>query len=75
MSSIEPRNALTKNAYRGINIVFFWVAERTRLRGYFDEIAREPMPQRWVDLIHFLNERDRQKREEKDRGRSVTDDR
>ena len=26
MSSIQPRNALTKNAYRGINIVSLWVA-------------------------------------------------
>jgi hypothetical protein len=33
---------------------------RTRLRDHFDDIAREPLPQRWVDLIHFLNERDRE---------------
>ena len=26
MSSIQPKNALTKNAYRGINIVSLWVA-------------------------------------------------
>ena len=26
LSSIQPRNALTKNAYRGINVVSLWVA-------------------------------------------------
>ena len=34
---------------------------RTRLRDYFDAIVREPMSQRWVDLMHILMERDRQK--------------
>jgi hypothetical protein len=36
---------------------------RTRLRYQFDDIAREPLPQRWIDLIHFLNERDREQKE------------
>ena len=25
----------------------------------FDEITREPLPQRWVELIHYLNEQER----------------
>jgi hypothetical protein len=29
------------------------------LRTSYDEVAREPLPQRWVDLIHCLNERER----------------
>jgi antirestriction protein ArdC len=32
MSSIQPKNALTKNAYRGINIVALWIAAETH--GY-----------------------------------------
>jgi antirestriction protein ArdC len=32
MSSIQPKNALTKNAYRGINIVALWVA--AEVHGY-----------------------------------------
>jgi antirestriction protein ArdC len=31
-ASIQPRNALTKNAYRGINIVSLWIA--AEVRGY-----------------------------------------
>ena len=29
------------------------------LRANFDHIANEPLPQRWVDLIHRLNELER----------------
>jgi hypothetical protein len=29
------------------------------LRANFDDVANEPLPQRWVDLIHHLNERER----------------
>jgi hypothetical protein len=29
------------------------------LRANFDHIANEPLPRRWVDLIHHLNERER----------------
>lgn len=29
------------------------------LRANFEGIANEPLPQRWVDLIHHLNERER----------------
>lgn len=29
------------------------------LRANFDSVAHEPLPERWVDLIHHLNERER----------------
>ena len=29
------------------------------LRANYDEVAKEPLPQRWVDLIHYLNEHER----------------
>jgi anti-sigma factor NepR-like protein len=29
------------------------------LRANFDAVALEPLPERWVDLIHHLNERER----------------
>jgi hypothetical protein len=28
------------------------------LRAHYDETVREPLPQRWVDLINYLNERE-----------------
>jgi len=28
------------------------------LHLHYDEIANEPLPQRWVDLIHYLNEKE-----------------
>ena len=28
---------------------------------YADDIAREPLPQRWVDLIHYLDEEERKR--------------
>jgi hypothetical protein len=27
------------------------------LRDNYEDVAKEPLPQRWVDLIHYLNER------------------
>jgi hypothetical protein len=35
------------------------------LRANFDHISNEPLPQRWVDLIHHLNERERTDAERK----------
>jgi hypothetical protein len=29
------------------------------LRANYDAVAREPLPERWVDLIHRLNDRER----------------
>jgi hypothetical protein len=28
------------------------------LHAHYDETVREPLPQRWVDLINYLNERE-----------------
>jgi hypothetical protein len=28
------------------------------LHLHYDYIANEPLPQRWVDLIHYLNEKE-----------------
>jgi hypothetical protein len=33
---------------------------KSGLHEHFDAVLREPMPQRLVDLIHKLNERERQ---------------
>ena len=30
------------------------------LHDQFDQVVREPLPQRWVDLIKLLNEQERQ---------------
>ena len=29
------------------------------MREQYDEVCREPLPERWVDLIKYLNERER----------------
>jgi hypothetical protein len=29
------------------------------LRASFNDVANEPLPQRWIDLIHHLNEQER----------------
>jgi len=31
------------------------------LRGHDEYITREPLPRRWVDLIHFLDEQERKR--------------
>jgi hypothetical protein len=33
------------------------------LRANYKTVAEEPLPQRWIDLIHHLNERERRERE------------
>jgi hypothetical protein len=33
------------------------------LHEQFDAIAREPLPERWVDLINYLNDKERSQRE------------
>ena len=33
------------------------------LRGYYDGIAKEPLPERWVDLINYLNDKERANKE------------
>jgi hypothetical protein len=37
-----------------------------RLRHQSNDITNEPLPTRWVDLIHYLNEKDREQSEERD---------
>jgi len=41
------------------------IVERIKvaLHAQYDAILREPLPDRWVDLIHRLNERERPERE------------
>jgi hypothetical protein len=41
------------------------VVERIRsaLHAEYDAILNEPLPERWVDLIHRLNEQERLQRE------------
>ena len=33
------------------------------LRAQFDEILHEPLPNRWVDLINYLNEKEKRRRD------------
>ena len=28
------------------------------LRSNYEDVAKEPLPERWVELIHYLNERE-----------------
>ena len=37
---------------------------RKALHAYFDGIMKEPLPERWVDLINRLNEEERRSRHE-----------
>jgi hypothetical protein len=37
-----------------------------RLRHQSSEITQEPLPQRWVDLIHYLNAQERKLSEARD---------
>ena len=36
---------------------------RSALQAQYDAILNEPLPERWVDLIHRLNEQERQRGE------------
>ena len=40
---------------------------RSALRAQYDAILNEPLPERWVDLIHRLNEQERREREASER--------
>jgi hypothetical protein len=41
------------------------ILERIRkaLHAQYDDTVNEPLPQRWVDLIRYLNEKDRMRSE------------
>jgi anti-sigma factor NepR-like protein len=36
---------------------------KSALHAQYDAILNEPLPERWVDLIHRLNEQERRQRE------------
>jgi Anti-sigma factor NepR len=37
---------------------------KSALHAQYDAILNEPLPERWVDLIHRLNDQERMEREE-----------
>jgi hypothetical protein len=37
---------------------------KTALHAQYDAILNEPLPERWVDLIHRLNEQERTRRQD-----------
>ena len=41
-----------------------------RLRTASEDVAREPLPERWVDLIKYLDEQERRSRERAEQARS-----
>jgi hypothetical protein len=41
---------------------FLWRLGKA-LHVHFDGIANEPLPQRWIDLINYLNEKERRQGE------------
>ena len=76
LCSIRAKEALSKEALWGHERVerrsaqFSFVACAPHLQDYFDDISRETVSQRRVDLMHVLNGRVRQKFEEANRGLS-----
>jgi hypothetical protein len=40
---------------------------KSALHAQYDAILNEPLPERWVDLIHRLNEQERRQRESEKR--------
>jgi hypothetical protein len=40
---------------------------RETLRAQHVDVVREPLPRRWIDLIHYLNEREEAKANTTDR--------
>lgn len=39
------------------------------LRQQFDGVPHQPLPERWVDLINYLNAQEREKAEERPRAK------
>lgn len=39
----------------------------TALRTRYDDLIHEPLPERWVDLIHYLDEKERREAQERQR--------
>jgi hypothetical protein len=44
-----------------------------RLRADSDDVAREPLPERWIDLIKYLDEQERRSRERMEQARRGTE--
>jgi hypothetical protein len=49
---------VVENVVRQTSTSFLALISRA-LRTTYDDIAKEPLPERWVDLIKHLNERER----------------
>jgi Anti-sigma factor NepR len=45
---------------------------KSALHAQYDAILNEPLPERWVDLIHRLNEQERRQRESEKRKQPYT---
>jgi Anti-sigma factor NepR len=45
---------------------------KSALHAQYDAILNEPLPERWVDLIHRLNEQERRQRESENRKQPYT---
>jgi hypothetical protein len=41
------------------SVIQSFMSIRRPLHGHYDGIKNEPLPERWVDLIHYLDERER----------------
>jgi hypothetical protein len=50
--------------------LLFWRLAKM-LRVHYGRIAEEPLPDRWVELIHALNERDRSLRQHRARDKDA----
>ena len=46
-----------------LSTVFYRINDA--LRRHYNEVVNEPLPKRWIDLIEYLNEKERR------RGRSI----
>jgi hypothetical protein len=46
-----------------------------RLRSENEDLTRDDLPRRWVDLIHSLNEQERKHGAQRAQGRPVDDER
>ena len=44
---------------------------KSALHAQYDAILNEPLPERWVDLIHRLNEQERLQGDSEQAGRAV----
>jgi hypothetical protein len=45
------------------------------LQGHYRDVAKQPLPERWVDLINYLNAKERAEREAFERARKAPPER